>query len=94
MGSIGRKIKRKKEKRSKKDLKEKLGMFDRLGDECEVCAKPFDKKSKEEVQNWFVIVKNEQETVRLYCPECWNRAQETIKQIKGEFNDHRNRKSS
>ena len=45
-------------KQQKKDLSQKLNMFDRLPENCLTCASPFDRKNKEQVQSWFVVVKN------------------------------------
>ena len=81
MGSLARKMKRKKEKRAKKDLQQKVGMFEKLGDECLICQAPFDKKSKEQVTSWFVSVRKEQGIVNLYCPPCWEKGQEMIAEI-------------
>jgi len=30
------------------------------------------------VQSWFVVVREEQQKVNLYCPECWGTAQKVI----------------
>lgn len=54
-------------------------MFDRLPEFCLTCNAPFDKKNKQQVQSWFVVVKNEEKKVRLYCPECWKMAQDIAK---------------
>jgi len=89
MGSQSRKVQRNKEKRSKKDLQKKLGMFDRLEDECLICQKPFDKKSKEQVKNWFVVVRKEQQKVNLYCPPCWGKAQDMIAEITKDLDNTR-----
>ena len=78
---------RKKKKRAEKELKTKLGMFDKLGDECLVCQEPFDKTSKEQVQAWSVVVRRDKGEVRLYCPDCWQKAKDAIKQL-GEMNDN------
>lgn len=86
MGSIERKLNRKKQKRAKKDMKQKLGMFDQLGDECLACQKPYDRTSKKDVQSWYVAVHREENKVNLYCPECWEKAQKVIQQI-GEDNE-------
>ncbi len=83
MGSLKRKIERNKKKRAKKELKDKLGMFDKLGDECLACQEPFDKTSKEQVQSWNVVVRRDKGEVRLYCPKCWQEAQKAIKQLVG-----------
>ena len=72
----------------KKDLNEKVGLFDKLQDQCLVCEKPFDKKSKEHAQTWFVTVREEQGVVNLYCPECWGTAQKVIEEFSNkEVND-------
>lgn len=83
VSSLKKKLKRKQEKEAKKDLQEKVGLFNKLGEECLVCQKDFDKKNKEMVMSWSVIVK--EDTVRLYCPECWDRANNLIKEIKDGY---------
>ncbi len=83
VSSLKKKLKRKQEKEAKKDLQEKAGLFNKLGEECLVCQKDFDKKNKEMVMSWSVIVK--EDTVRLYCPECWDRANNLIKEIKDGY---------
>jgi len=86
MGSQSRKVQRNKEKRAKKDLQKKLGMFDRLGDECLICQEPFDKRSKEQVKSWFVVVREAQKKANIYCPGCWGKAQEMIEGIAKDLN--------
>jgi hypothetical protein len=76
-----RKIRRNKKKRTEKELREKLMMFDKLPEECSACQKVFDKRSKEQVLNWNVVVRKKEEIVRLYCPECWKKAIDLIKQV-------------
>ena len=78
MGSLKRTLRRRKEKREEEDLKEKLGLFSKLGDECMVCSRPFDKTKKEDVQSFYVFVNKEAGRVNLYCPDCWNKAQEIV----------------
>ena len=87
MGSLKRKMARNKAKQAKKDLKQKVGLFDKLEDECLVCEKPFDKKSKEDVTSWFVTVREEQGVVNLYCPECWDAAQKVIEEFSNRGNN-------
>lgn len=65
-------------KDKQKDLKQKLNMFDRLPDHCLTCNCEFDRKNKEQVQSWFVVVKNETQTVNLYCPSCWQKATKLV----------------
>ena len=84
---MNRKQRRAMEKKIGKDesqkLAEKIFQFDKLPDECLACLKPFDKKSKEMARTWNVVVRDE-DTVRLYCPECWNTAQKVVQQYKKE----------
>ena len=65
-------------KQAKKDnnpvLEEKISLFGELPDECLTCDKPFDKTNKEMAMTWSVIVHEEEKVVRLYCPDCWDRA--------------------
>ena len=63
------------------DLSEKIVLFGKLGDACLVCEKPFDKKNKEMVMSWSVVVRKEEGVVRLYCPECWEKAKKIIKEV-------------
>ena len=68
-------------------MEEKLGLFDKLPDSCLACEKPYDKKDKEMVMTWNVVVREEEGIVRLYCPECWSMAKDLIeKVIKDETN--------
>jgi hypothetical protein len=82
MGSLERKLVRKQNKEAKK-LEKKMArqtmLFDQLPENCLVCGEGFDKKNKEQVTSWQVIV--QKEDVRLYCPDCWAKAQQTIKSI-------------
>lgn len=85
---LGKKIKRNNQKRIKKnvekDMKDKMNMFDRLGDECLACKKEFDRKDRAMVESWNVVVRQEEKKVNLYCPECWTFAQKVIKEVLGE----------
>ena len=85
MSSFKRKIKRKvmakQKKRAKKDMSEKMGLFDKIPESCSACDKPFDKKDKEMVISWNVVVREQEGIVRLYCPECWSKAKEIIKEF-------------
>jgi predicted RNA-binding Zn-ribbon protein involved in translation (DUF1610 family) len=73
-------------KQAKKDgteeVAEKVALFGKLEDECLVCAKPFDKKDKEMVMSWNVVVREKEGKVNLYCPTCWERAQSVIEQAR------------
>ena len=83
MSSLSKKIKRQKEKDAKKEFTKKVGLFTKLEDHCLVCQKDFDKKNKEMVMSWSVVVKEDK--VRLYCPECWDKAKKTIQEIKDGY---------
>ena len=83
---IQRKIKKMNKKQAERELKEKINMFSQLEDSCLVCNKPFDKKNKEMVQSWYVVVRKEKNKVNLYCPECWKKANNFVEQIKEEMN--------
>ena len=81
---MNRKQRRARESQLRKDgndeLSSKVAMFGKLPDECTACEAPFDKKDKEMVTTWNVVVRKEDEEnpVRLYCPTCWDTAQEVI----------------
>ena len=60
-------------------IEEKVALFDKLPDECMTCQLAFDKKDKEQVTTWNVVVREDEGVVRLYCPDCWDKAQEIIK---------------
>ena len=83
MTSLTRKNRRNKEKQAKKEFKKKIGLFSKLSDYCLVCQKDFDKKNKEMVMSWSVVVK--EDAVRLYCPTCWDRAKKLIEEIKDGY---------
>jgi len=89
VSSFERKLKRKNDKKAKKlaekELAMKVALFGKLPNECLTCEKSFDKKNKEEVMSWNVIVK--QEIVRLYCPECWDKATKIIEEFKDRLNN-------
>ena len=63
------------------EVDEKLGLFDKLPEQCLTCFKPFDKKNKEMVMSWSVVVREEEGAVRLYCPDCWQKANDYMKAL-------------
>ena len=93
MGSLKRKLARNKAKKAKKKMVEQMSMFGSLGDECAACQKSFDKKSKEHVSTWNVVVKEKEKIVRLYCPECWDKANKLIEEIQNDLRDRSERRS-
>lgn len=80
---------RTKAKREKKEfekvMKQQLMMFDKLGTECSACNEPYDKKSKEHAKTWKVVVRESEEIVRLYCPDCWGKANKIIEEFNNDF---------
>ena len=88
MSGAKRKIQRAKKKRAEKELQDKINMFDKLGDACVTCDKPFDKKDREQVQSWNVVVRKKEKKVNLYCPECWTKAQDIIEEFTRRQNDN------
>ena len=63
------------------EMEQKLGLFDKLPENCLTCHKEFDKKDKEMVMTWNVIVREKEGKVRLYCPTCWDKAIKFAKEI-------------
>ena len=68
----------KKEAKGAGGLSEKVTLFGSLPDICNICKKVFDKKDKDMVTSWSVVVREEAKTVRLFCPECIEKTKETI----------------
>ena len=64
------------------ELEEKITLFGKLADECLTCGLPFDKKDKSMVQSWNVVVHEQEEKVNLYCPECWDKAINLLKEFR------------
>tara|TARA_R110000822_G_scaffold27893_2_gene82883 strand:- start:128 stop:412 length:285 start_codon:yes stop_codon:yes gene_type:complete len=79
---MNRKQRRKAMKEAKssgsEEMESKVALFGKMPDECLTCQKPFDKLDKEMVLSWNVVVREQDEIVRLYCPECWDKAREIL----------------
>ena len=67
-------------KNEREELSAKVAMFGKLPEECTACTTTYDKNDKEMATTWNVVVREQEEDnpVRLYCPTCWNTAQEVI----------------
>ena len=65
-------------KNQNSEVAEKMTMFGKMPNECLACLTPFDKRDKKQVLSWSVVVRNDKEEVRLYCPECWSRAKAVV----------------
>ena len=77
--------KKKKALRAEKEMAQKMNMFDKIPNACMSCDKGFDKKDRDMIMSWTVVVRKEQEQVNLWCPECWARAQETLTDLQERF---------
>ena len=76
---IKRAAKKKKEKavatEAQNKIKKQMGMFNRLPKSCSACQKSFP-KTRETHMTWQVVVREEK--VRLFCPECQQKAKEMV----------------
>jgi len=87
---MNRKQRRERERMLKKagkqgsEMEQKLGLFDKIPKNCLTCNKDFDKKNKEMVMSWNVVVREKEGKVRLYCPTCWDEAIEFTKRTLNE----------
>jgi len=66
------------------EVEEQVALFGKLPDQCLTCEKPYNKKDKEMAMTWSVVIHKEEELVRLYCPDCWQKA----KKITEDFAKH------
>ena len=78
---MNREQKRKLKKQTVVDenLSQKIFLFDKIPEKCDTCNEPFDKKNKEMAAEWRVVVREEEELVRLFCPECHDKALGVVK---------------
>ena len=58
-------------------LTKQMNMFDKMPEVCSACKKDFP-KTREAHMSWRVVVKNEQQQVRLFCPDCQEKAKELV----------------
>ena len=94
MGSLKRKYARNQAKRAQNEIKQQLTRFGKLGHNCDTCEKPYDKNSKEHAMTWSVVVREKENVVRLYCPECWDKAKQIIKEIEDDLRIQSERRSN
>lgn len=80
MNRAQRRAQRKKMSKSERKLSDKIFLFNQLPDQCSACEKAFDKKDKDMVHSWSVVVRAEQEKVSLFCPECIDKTQTVIEE--------------
>jgi len=67
-------------KDNNEELATKVALLGKLPEECTACEAVYDKNDKEMATTWNVVVREQEKDnpVRLYCPACWNTAQEVI----------------
>jgi len=65
----------------------KIALFGKLPNNCLTCEEPFDKMNKEQVTTWNVVVNQQKNVVRLYCPSCWDKAVNIIQDFKKHLED-------
>lgn len=70
-----------------RELESKIALFGKIPDECLTCEKPFDKGNKQMALTWSVVIHGEEEVVRLYCPECWEKAKKITEEFKKHLED-------
>ena len=84
---MNRKQKRAMKKQLGAEAQEKMShqvaQFGKLPESCTACEKEFDKKNKDMVKSWSVVVK--QEIVRLFCPDCIKKTQEIVNERRSSF---------
>ncbi len=72
------KRKLKKQTKNNQILAEQISLFEKLPNSCDACNKSFDKTDKEMVFSWKVVVKEKQQIVRLFCPQCHDKATKVL----------------
>ena len=59
-------------------MTDKIAMFGKLPKKCSACEKSFDKTDREMVFSWKVVVKEKEQVVRLFCPDCHDIATKVV----------------
>ena len=84
---LKRAAKKKKDKaqaeQQQQQLKKQMSMFDRLPKTCNVCGKEFP-KTREAHMSWRVTVRNKEQQVRLFCPNCQDKVKTIMENNNGE----------
>ena len=62
--------------KEQQEMSNQVALFGKLPEACTLCTATFDKKDREMLSSWKVVVI--QETVRLYCPNCIEKTEEKI----------------
>jgi Zn finger protein HypA/HybF involved in hydrogenase expression len=82
-----RKAMKEAKQQNNEELANKIALFGKVPESCLTCEEPFDKSDKKMVMSWSVVVHGEEEVVRLYCPECWNKAVRITEDFKKHLED-------
>jgi len=61
---------------AEKQMADQVALFGKLPESCTLCSEAFDKKDRDMLSSWKVVVI--QETVRLYCPCCIEQTEEKV----------------
>jgi len=73
-------------KSGNKDLETKIELFSSMPESCNACEKDFDKKDEKMVNEWSVVVREDEKETRIYCPECWSKAKKLVEIAMEEHN--------
>ncbi len=80
---LKRAAKKKKEKKLSQEqdqkMRNQMNMFDRLPKVCNTCDEVFP-KTREAHMSWKVVVRNEEQQVRLFCPACLEKAAKLVEE--------------
>ena len=80
---LKRAAKKKKEKaqaqQQQEHLKKQMNMFDRMPSTCSACGEVFP-KTREAHMSWRVVVRNQEQQVRLFCPTCVEKASKLVEE--------------
>tara|TARA_Y100000034_G_scaffold56039_1_gene68725 strand:+ start:480 stop:737 length:258 start_codon:yes stop_codon:yes gene_type:complete len=79
-----RALRKRKLSEEEKKLSDKIFLFDKLPDKCNACEEPFDKTDKGMVQEWSVVIRNKNESVKLFCPGCIDRMKTFIEEKRND----------
>ena len=66
------------------EIPEKVALFEKIPNVCNACQKQFNKNNRMQVATWSVVVRNDIQQVRLYCPECWEQAKAVVQAYEKE----------
>ena len=62
-------------------IEEKIALFDKLPDQCMTCELAFDKKDKEQVTTWNVVVRETRELLGYIAPTVGTKHKKLLKAL-------------